>query len=146
MDAADPEVAAWLGPLLQGGLEVKALRAMDLDGDGIEEQLFELDTHPDLHHITGPAAVASVVGIRSVMTDGSAVITELYRSEGSIAEGDATEVAYGRGSVLGVTDVEGDGVLEVVVTGGRVQSMEWVVHSIAGGGSAELLRLECRWG
>lgn len=144
-DPADSAVSEWLNPLRTGGLKLKDLRAVDLDGDGTDEHLFALDTHPEEHFIAGPATLGSIVGVRTVLPDGTAVITELYRSEGTIAEGEQTEQGYGAGNIHGVTDIEGDGVLEVLVTGGRIGTMEWSLHSIVAGGSAEILRVECHW-
>ena len=142
----DPAVKAWLDPLLTGGLKIVRLRAVDIDGDGRMEQFFELDTHPDEHFVSGPATPTSVVGVRTVGADGSAVVTELYRDAGTLKDGEQSEYAYGKGSLYGLTDIEGDGALEAVVVGGKVQDMRYELHALVGGGAAKLAQLACKWG
>jgi hypothetical protein len=143
----DPEIKAWLDPLLQGGaLKVVRLRALDVDGDGRDEQFYELDTHPDVAFVDGPAKMVSVIGVRSVSADGTASVTELYRDEGELAAGVTSEFGYGKGSIYGWVDIDGDSALEVVITGGKIQDMRYELHTIAGGGAAKLAQLACKWG
>ncbi|GEM_PF-4422502 len=146
LSAEDPDVKAWLDPLLEGGLKPVRLRAIDVDGDGRMEQFFELDTHPEQHFVKGPATLVSVVGVRTTAADGAASITELYRDQGTLKAGEESEYAYGKGSLYGLTDIEGDGALEAVVVGGKIQDMRYELHALVGGGAAKLAQLHCKWG
>jgi hypothetical protein len=142
----DPDVSAWLKPLLTDDLKVVRVRSLDIDGDGRDESFYELDTHPNMAFVQGPAKMLSVVGMRSVGADGVESITQLYRDAGELAAGSASEVGYGKGSLYGFADLEGDGALEAVIVGGKVQDMRYEVYSLAGGGAARLAQLACKWG
>ena len=142
----DEDVKAWLSPLLKDGLKPVRLRSFDLDGDGRDEQLYELDTHPREHFVKGPAKLVSVVGVRTTSADGTASVAELYRDEGSLEAGEESEYGYGKGTLHGLTDLDGDGALEVVIVGGKIQDMRYELHMLAGGGSAKVAELACKWG
>ena len=90
--------------------KLTALLRIDLDNDGQAEVLFTADSHPSGPKVTDASSFAAA-GLRRLLADGSAT-TQLFveRRVSTTGEGpDATRV-----SLLGFTDLENDGRLEVV--------------------------------
>jgi hypothetical protein len=97
-----------------GAAEVKLreLVRVDLDGNGTEEVLFEVNSH-DGFMLEGPTEIVSIVGMRAIV-EGEVKTFLLHDTQQSLGRGDQIHY-WQRGSLNGVTDVEGDGRLEIVV-------------------------------
>lgn len=101
--------------------QLTALVKVDLQGDGTDEILFAAESHPSPADQAWPmpsdGKVYSIVGVRRLVE--GKVQTDLFFEHKVELTPQVVEeqgaMTYQRGTLLGVTDVEGDGVLEVVV-------------------------------
>lgn len=93
-------------------VSLRALVRVDLDGNGTEEVLFEVNSH-DGFMLEGPTEIVSIVGMRAIV-EGEVKTFLLHDTQQSLGEGDQIHY-WQRGSLNGITDIEGDGRLEIVV-------------------------------
>jgi len=92
-------------------LHLTRLYQVDLDGDGTPEQLFVANTHPDQLQVTGPVHTHSYTGlIRTSAAGASQVLTY----SGQRRQHPAGEHPNEHSDLIGLTDINGDGSLEVV--------------------------------
>lgn len=90
---------------------ITKLFRVDLDGDSVKEVLFEVNSHNEFI-ISGPDTVFSIIGVRKLQ--GTKVKVFVLHDERRVVE-EGKQLSYWlRGSLVGVTDIEGDGKLEVV--------------------------------
>ncbi|MBL8619465.1 MAG: hypothetical protein JNM72_27890 [Deltaproteobacteria bacterium] len=91
--------------------KLTALLRIDLDNDGRDEVLFSADSHPAAEAAPGGQSY-SAAGIRRVKADGAAETLFFFERRVELS-GEVPDTV--RASLLGFTDLEGDGKLEVVV-------------------------------
>jgi hypothetical protein len=91
--------------------KLTALLRIDLDNDGRDEVLFSADSHPAGAATAGGQSY-SAAGIRRVKDDGAAETLFFFERRVELS-GEVPDTV--RASLLGFTDLEGDGKLEVVV-------------------------------
>ena len=143
---ADPSVKEWIDELRgEEGLKVADLRAFDFDGDGRDEYVFELDSHPNWPFLKGPLEPTSFLGMRRVAEDGTATIVEIHRDRGSLAPGEVSPNSYSKGSFMGVTDIDGDGAMELVAAIGKPFDMSYAIFAIVGDTATRLAGVRCTW-
>ena len=92
---------------------VEQLVRIDLDGDGTEEVLFVINSHSEWM-VNGPDTILSMVGIRAVV-DGEVKTQLIHNTRDTIAKGQSAHY-WLKGTIAGITDIEGDGCLEVVIS------------------------------
>ncbi len=93
---------------------ITTLVRVDLEGDGKEEVLFVLDSHPGQWPMGKKGLSYAVVGVRRIAADGGVETLPLFSHQEQMTGESATD--HLRGTLEGVTDLDGDGKLEVVVT------------------------------
>ena len=93
-------------------VNIQQLARIDLDGNGTEEVLFEVNSHEGFM-LEGPTHLVSLVGMRAIV-DGEVKTFIIHDTQKTLKAGEQIHY-WQRGSLLGVTDVEGDGRLEVVL-------------------------------
>lgn len=111
--------------------ELTALLRIDLDDDGAHEVLFASDSHPKDGATTGSSM--SAVALRAKGPTGAPETLFFFQrsaplAEGAVAGADKDEV---KGALLGFTDLDGDGVLDVVVEDAHPAGVErsvWRLH------------------
>ena len=99
--------------------ELTALLRIDLDDDGAQEVLFASDSHPKDGATTGSAM--SAVALRAKGPTGAPETLFFFQRSAPLAQGAVAGADEGadqdgvKGALLGFTDLDGDGVLDVVV-------------------------------
>jgi hypothetical protein len=112
---------------------ITALVRVDLDGDGTEEVLYALDSHPGTWPIGQTGLSYSYVGVRRIQAGSESTVEHLNLFDHRQQMTGESPLEHLRGRLIGVTDHEGDGKLEVVVEGGYYEGRVWSVWRVEAG-------------
>lgn len=121
--------------------KITQLAKVDLEGDGKDEVLFVVDSGDTLYDAAGNGSTYAWVGVRRIGADGQVKTHMLYSHKASytakaIADGDIPTHFYGK--ILGVTDIDGDKKLEIVVEDGFYEGRTRSVWRVDDGGATRL--------
>lgn len=108
---------------------LRVLARVDLDGNGTEEVLFEVNTDRPANAV-GMTQSVSLVGMRAIIN--KEVKTLFLHREVLEIEDDGLYMMRQTGSLVGVTDIDGDGRLEVVWTSDYYEGGATIVHEFDG--------------
>lgn len=114
-------------------VQITDLLKVDLEGDGVDEVVFAADSAPGEFTMEGPASFYSFVGVRRVGADKKAATILLYEHKGELSGQDMNPMAQQHGTLQGFTDLEGDGVLEIVVGDAYYEGAGSTVYSVSSG-------------
>lgn len=108
---------------------IRVLARVDLDGNGSEEVLFEVNQDIDWH-VKGPANIVSLVGIRALI-NGDVKTLLLHDEQTSVPANEQIHY-WQKGTLEGVTDIDGDGRLEIVLGTSYYEGAAFSVYSFDG--------------
>ena len=111
-------------------ITITALVKVDLEGDGKDEVLFSANSHPDGFPFGQKGLSYSYVGMRYVGDDDAAKTLMFFTHNQQMSGESPMDHLAGR--LLGFTDLEGDGRLEVVYEDGYYEGSSWTVATRAG--------------
>lgn len=112
---------------------ITALVRVDLEGDGTEEVLYALDSHPGTWPIGQTGLSYSYVGVRRIQAGSEGTVEHLNLFDHRQQMAGESPLEHLRGRLIGLTDHEGDGKLEVVVEGGYYEGRVWSVWRVEAG-------------
>lgn len=120
---------------------------VDLEGDGRDEVIFVADSGDLVYDTKGNASTYAYVGVRRIGADGVLKTHLLFKSRetysaAEITKGDRTPVHY-YGKVLGLTDLDGDKKLEIVVEDGFYEGYSHTVYRVDDTGPTALGAIGC---
>lgn len=119
-------------------VQITDLYKVDLEGDGVDEVVFVADSAPGEFSIEGPGSFYSFVGVRKVSADQKARTILLFEHKGELARDEMNPMAQLHGTLQGFTDLEGDGVLEIVVGDAYYEGSGSTVYSVTSGARVAL--------
>jgi len=120
---------------------------VDLEGDGKDEVIFVADSGDLVYDAKGNASTYAYVGVRRIGADGVLKTHLLFKSRESysaaeISKGDRTPVHY-FGKVFGLTDLDGDKKLEIVVEDGFYEGYSHTIYRVDDAGPTALGAIGC---
>jgi hypothetical protein len=126
---------------------ITQLFKVDLEGDGKDEVIFVADSGDLLYDAKGNASTYAYVGVRRIGADGVLKTHLLFKSRetysaAEITKGDRTPVHY-FGKVFGLTDLDGDKKLEIVVEDGFYEGYSHTIYRVDDAGPTALGAIGC---
>lgn len=123
------------------GVTLTGLVRLDLEGDGTDEVLFSANSHPDGFPYGEKGLSYAFVGVRRVGTDNKAETLLLFEHRNQMSG--ESPMDHLSAALMGVTDLEGDGKLEVVFSDGYYEGESWHVGRVEPGKATELGSAGC---
>ena len=127
--------------------KITTLLKVDLEGDGKDEVIFIVDSADIQLDAKGNATSYAFAGVRRIGADGQLKTHLLFKSlvrypAAQVQDGSVIPIHY-FAKLVGLTDVDGDGKLEVVIQDGFYEGVSTRVFRVGDGGAVKIGETGC---